>query len=543
MVERLVQRWLRRLSTSLLIAAIPTLGAQSCVVESKCFEDADCEGSLICSADGACVFQCDTDADCDADFGIEFVCDHPGGPEAEPEPGSKPHHCVRPSACTVCGFPHAQHSCVHGDCQLESCDEGHYDIDGDPSNGCEYGCEPHNEGVEACNEVDDDCDGKIDEDFDLASDIDNCGNCGLVCSVGPHASPVCESGDCVFVCESGWHDNDGDVETGCEAVECIPTTEICNGRDDDCDCPGDSNGDGIVCGPDDEGVDEGFDKTLVTSCGPYCVLCDFAHGTGACIDAECHLAGCDDRYLDADGREANGCECTPTGKEECDSVDNDCDGLVDEDGVCAAELCPADMVPVGTAYCIDRYEASRLDATATAQGTATFQALSQEGVLPWMVNPMTAQHFAEFEAACASAGKRLCMKDEWIASCVGPNEMPYVYGEVFDRETCNCVDTFCDDYCVEQGLATCDTASDCGYAHDSFHVVPTGTFGDCTNEYGTYDINGNVWEVVPSDADSRGYEVRGGAFNCAGASTRVSCGFNASWTELYAGFRCCKDVE
>jgi hypothetical protein len=35
--------------------------------------------------------------------------------------------------------------------------------------------------------------------------------------------------------------------------------------------------------------------------------------------------------------------------------------------------------------------------------------------------------------------------------------------------------------------------------------------------------------------------VRGGAFNCASASIRLACTFNASWADLFAGFRCCHD--
>jgi len=156
---------------------------------------------------------------------------------------------------------------------------------------------------------------------------------------------------------------------------------------------------------------------------------------------------------------------------------------------------------------------------------------------------MSEEHFESFQAACAAAGKHLCTKDEWYAACAGPDAQPYVYGATFDREICNCVDTFCDDYCEENGLTSCNTGASCGYAYNCFHEVPTAEFTGCTNEYGTFDINGNVWEIVPSDTDPRGYEVRGGAFNCAGASQRVSCGFNASWPDLYAGFRCCKPLD
>ncbi|HMA92431.1 MAG TPA: SUMF1/EgtB/PvdO family nonheme iron enzyme, partial [Polyangiaceae bacterium] len=114
----------------------------------------------------------------------------------------------------------------------------------------------------------------------------------------------------------------------------------------------------------------------------------------------------------------------------------------------------------------------------------------------------------------------------------------------FNREACNCVDTFCDDYCAEHSLAgtACSLTADCGYTYDCFKVMPTGQFPVCTNDFGTFDMNGNVWEAVLSELDPRGYELRGGAFNCASAATRVNCSFNASWTALYAGFRCCREL-
>jgi len=220
--------------------------------------------------------------------------------------------------------------------------------------------------------------------------------------------------------------------------------------------------------------------------------------------------------------------------------------------------CPDDMVyvPADTqsslvaAFCVDRFEASRRDATATSQGTDESIALSVAGVIPWFENPMTLEGLARFEAACTAAGKRLCTSQEWFATCTGPDGTRYAFGNTFDREICNCVDTFCDDYCREQGIATnlCNLSSNCGYTCgtssdpvECLHVTPTGAFPKCTNALGTFDVNGNLWEVVPS-SDERGYEVRGGAFNCAGAAARLQCDFNAAWDALYAGFRCCKDA-
>ncbi len=204
--------------------------------------------------------------------------------------------------------------------------------------------------------------------------------------------------------------------------------------------------------------------------------------------------------------------------------------------------CPDDMVPSGS-ICIDRYEASRPDATGTWAGVDETRATSRPDVIPWFVDPFDTTVLATYETACAAAGKRLCWADEWQAACQGPAGLPFVYGTTFDRETCNCVDTFCDDYCATHSIppASCDTAPDCGYRYYCFHVEPTRSFSGCTNELGTYDINGNVWEIVRTTVDTRGFEVRGGAFNCAWASMRVNCTFNAGWLALKAGFRCCRD--
>jgi hypothetical protein len=222
------------------------------------------------------------------------------------------------------------------------------------------------------------------------------------------------------------------------------------------------------------------------------------------------------------------------------------------------EKCPEDMVfvpdsvtsDVPHAFCIDRYEASRVDATSTSGGSDESMAVSKKGVIPWYVNPMTENALAAFENGCINAGKRMCEREEWFASCTGSEASTYVFGNTFSPEICNCVDTYCDDYCDANGISEeeCNLLPNCGYSCGGssgttacFHVDPTGSFEGCTNSFGTYDISGNVWEIVPSTEDARGYEVRGGAFNCASASARLQCNYNASWVDLYAGFRCCKD--
>jgi hypothetical protein len=289
---------------------------------------------------------------------------------------------------------------------------------------------------------------------------------------------------------------------------------------------GDADDGGGSCLPDpDSGVDADADR-------------DADRDADADIDFEEDAD--DDTVTDAD-LEAD----IPDAETDADlETDAETDLEIDDD----REPCPMDMVAIGDS-CIDIYEASRPDATAELAGIDSSRAVSRPGVRPWFVSTMTAVALTQFEAACAGAGKRLCTVEEWERACCGdgrpscPSLSSYVFGDEFDREACNNVDTFCDDHCVSEGLEPCNLAANCGYSYNCYDISTTGSFPACTNGVGTFDINGNVWEAipVPTDVDARGYQLRGGAFNCANARGRVNCQFNATWSGLYAGFRCCQD--
>lgn len=90
---------------------------------------------------------------------------------------------------------------------------------GRDSGGADAGCTP-----EVCNEMDDDCDGSVDEGFDLDTDPQHCGACGNACSIA-NGTAGCEGGACtVASCDADWDDCDGNAANGCEADLTRPQT-------------------------------------------------------------------------------------------------------------------------------------------------------------------------------------------------------------------------------------------------------------------------------------------------------------------------------
>ncbi len=80
---------------------------------------------------------------------------------------------------------------------------------------------------------------------DLASNEDNCGDCGIACRID-HATAACIDSACTFAaCDLGRADCDGSLINGCELelgetedcpLVCAPDhPELCNLFDDDCD--------------------------------------------------------------------------------------------------------------------------------------------------------------------------------------------------------------------------------------------------------------------------------------------------------------------
>lgn len=79
-------------------------------------------------------------------------------------------------------------ACFQGLC-TPVCNTGYANCDGNPNNGCET---------------------------NKQTNVNNCGNCGVVCPARPNATTTCVNGVCSFTCNSGFKDCNGLVADGCE---------------------------------------------------------------------------------------------------------------------------------------------------------------------------------------------------------------------------------------------------------------------------------------------------------------------------------------
>jgi hypothetical protein len=221
-------------------------------------------------------------------------------------------------------------------------------------------------------------------------------------------------------------------------------------------------------------------------------------------------------------------------------------------------VCPSDMVMIGRSYCVDVYEASLLQITADGNERpwpyydmipegVVVRAVSRPGVFP---QGYISGHQAA--AACERSGKRLCKPDEWKNACMGPKKTIFPYGN--ERQVGRCNDNGrssmhffnagLDDKPEHRWMwGFGGNMTDPRLNQLEGTLTRTGERTECTNEYGLFDMVGNLHEWVddPEGTFQGGYYLDT-HLNGDGCYYRTTA-HPMSHLDYSTGFRCCADVD
>ncbi|MEM6786416.1 MAG: SUMF1/EgtB/PvdO family nonheme iron enzyme [Myxococcota bacterium] len=215
--------------------------------------------------------------------------------------------------------------------------------------------------------------------------------------------------------------------------------------------------------------------------------------------------------------------------------------------------CPPEMVLVRGRTCVDRWEASLVvvDPDGGSRPWSPHVAPAGASVRAASSAAGTPQAYidgASAARACRAAGKRLCTSNEWVTTCRGPDDTNYPYGAEHAAGFCN------DDGRSRHPVADVTRRFGLDPArrwHENMQspeinrladtVEPSGHHARCTNDFGAFDMVGNLHEWVDDpDGTFRGgfyMDTRINGEGCLYATTA----HGPDYRDYSTGFRCCQD--
>lgn len=267
------------------------------------------------------------------------------------------------------------------------------------------------------------------------------------------------------------------------------------------------------------------------------------------------------------------------------------------------ERCPNDMAIVNGTFCIDRYEASLVESRAEGDEAPFPHYLSPDGKAVRAVSvkgaiPQTFISEVQASAACEQSGKRLCKWAEWKSACGGSTRTTFPYGATRSANVChdsgrNPVATVFPEMwaaSLKQAKAAAQKKNaskpkkkrttkktlaakkkgttlrapaskkptdvsqevwtklnDPRLGQVEGAIAPAGTHEQCVNDFGVFDMVGNVHEWVATDLSLEHGTFAGGYFldtSINGEGCNYATRAHAhDYHDYSTGFRCCRDVS